>query len=98
MTTFDHHPDPAIDFCCEVEELENIAENARLGLTGLGHEEDRATLDKRVQRAMEFRVGADQAAVLAKAALRQLATTLGYHLSGEISYAGQPIPRADSPR
>lgn len=29
---FGHHPDPATDFCCEVEALEGEAEDVRLGL------------------------------------------------------------------
>lgn len=90
---FGHHPDPAIDFCEEVEHLESIAENARLGLTGFGHEADRERLDARIERALDFRVGGDAIAVAAKAVLRQLAAARGFDLSGEIAYAGQPIPR-----
>lgn len=72
LARFGHHPDPAIDFCEEVEQLESIAANARMGLTGFGHEEDRETLDARIGRAMTFRVGGDANAVQAKATLREL--------------------------
>lgn len=93
LSRFGHHPDPAIDFCVEVEELEAIGESARLGLTGFGHEQDRETLDPRIESAMEFRVGADACCVSAKAALRSLATARGFDVTGEVAYAGQPLPR-----
>lgn len=91
---FGHHPDPAIDFCVEVESLESIAENARLGLTGFGHEADYATLDQRIEYAMQFRVGGDDGAVIAKQALRELAKARGFSTADEIAYAGQPLARA----
>jgi hypothetical protein len=90
---FGHHPDSAIDFCIEVEELEAIAENARLGLTGNGHEADRTTLDSRIERAMDFRVGGDKNCVTAKAGLRILAAARGFDVSGAAAYAGQPMRR-----
>jgi hypothetical protein len=95
MAFFGHHPEPVIDFLIEVEELESIAENARLGLTGFGHEEDRAKLDERIDRALirDFRVGVDQQCVAAKQALRELARRRGFNLMTEIAYAGQPTPR-----
>ena len=91
---FGHHPDPAVDFCIEVEELEAIAESARIGLVGFGHEDDRATLDCRIERAMEFRVGGDGIAVAAKDRLRGLATARGFNVTGTQAYAGQPLSRA----
>lgn len=91
---FGHHPEPAIDFCVEVEELEAIAESTRLGLTGYGHEDDRAGLDRRVESAMDFRVGGDSNAVQAKAALRELAAARGFSVTGITAYAGQPLPLA----
>ena len=90
---FGHHPDAAIDFCIEVEEVESVAENTRLGLCGFGHEDDRATLDDRIGTALDFRVGGDAPAVAAKAALRQLAAQRGFNLHSVQAYAGQPCPR-----
>ena len=90
---FNHHPDPAIDFCEEVESLESIVENERLGLSGYGHEEDRIGLNDRIERALDFRVGGNENAIVAKAALRRLATGRGFTLRAEAAYAGQPIPR-----
>lgn len=91
---FGHHPDPACDFCVEVEELEAIAESARLGLTGYGHEAERETLDERIEEALNFRVGADEIAVNAKAHLRKLAVSRGFSMHGTIAYDGQPWPRS----
>lgn len=88
---FGHSPDAAVDFCIEVEELEAIAESARLGLTGFGHEAERETLDSRIERAMEFRVGGDEVARHAKDCLRTLAEARGFVVTGEIAYAGQPL-------
>lgn len=90
---FGHHPEVAIDFCVEVEELESIAESSRLGLIGFGHEQDRATLDHRIEQALDFRVGADTQAVNAKHLLRQLACSRGFDLCTTAAYAGQPVPR-----
>lgn len=74
---FGHHPDPAIDFCVEVEEIQSIHTNQRMGLggpgfDGLGYEDDFSTVDKRIERAMIFRVGGDEGAVAAKQILRQI--------------------------
>lgn len=63
---FDHHPDPAIDFEVEVEELIAMAINRR---TGFDPEPD---LDRRVERAMSFRVGGVPTCVSAKAELRKI--------------------------
>jgi len=98
LCRFGHHPDAAIDFCIEVEEIEAIAACARLGLTGFGHEQDRETLDSRIERAMDFRVGGDAGAVSAKAALRAIATARGFKVTGEHGYAGQPLQRMLSAR
>jgi hypothetical protein len=92
---FDHHPDPAIDFCIEVEEIQSIIENARLGLSGMGHEEDRADLNNRIERALDFRVGGDEQAVNAKAVLRRVAAERGFVVDGVQSYAGQPLARGE---
>lgn len=93
LARFGHHPNPAIDFCIEVEEIENIAEDARLGLTGFGHEALQHGVDARIERAMDFRVGADANAVAAKHALRAVADDRGFVLSGAVAYAGQPSGR-----
>ena len=61
---FGHHPDPACDFCVEVEELQAMAYNRRIGF------DPEATLDARIDRAMMFRVGGDQIAISAKGILR----------------------------
>lgn len=63
---YDHHPDPAIAFCVEVEEIEGEAYNARVGLT------DREAVGMRAQRAMQFRVGGDLHAIRAKDRLREV--------------------------
>lgn len=94
LARFGHNPSPVIDFLVEIEELEAIAANERLGLTGFGHEEDRASQDARIERALDFVTGGDQQAVEAKQWLRQRASERGFDLTGVVAYAGQPIPRA----
>lgn len=63
---FDHHPDPAIDFCVEVEAIEGLAYDVGAGLA------DANELRERVARAMTFCVGGDAGAVTAKTLLRQI--------------------------
>lgn len=63
---FDHHPDPAIGFCIEVEEIIAMAYNRRVGF------DSEPTLDARIERAMMFRVGGDQGCIDAKATLREI--------------------------
>jgi hypothetical protein len=67
---FGFHPDPAIDFLCEVEAIEGEAYD--VGATGTLT----ATLLPRMDRAMRFRVGGDASAVKAKIALRQIECAL----------------------
>lgn len=67
---FGHHPDPAIDFCVEVEIIEGMAYDARVGTI------TRKTLEDRVFRAMTFNVGGDAGAVNAKGTLRAIDNTL----------------------
>lgn len=62
--TFGHHPDPAIDFCVEVEEIIAMACNRKVGF------DPEPTLDDRHFRAMQFRVGGDIGAIDAKHMLR----------------------------
>lgn len=64
---FGHHPDPAIDFCVEVEELEAMAYDHVNGLRDCGSE-----LVHRIAKARDFRVGGDYQAVNAMSALRSL--------------------------
>ena len=93
LARFGHHPDAVIDFLVEAEEIESIAESARLALTGFGHEEDRETLDQRIWAALEFRVGGDAACVDAKDAVRAIAHRRGLNLMTEIAWPGQPLIR-----
>lgn len=73
---FGHHPDPAIDFCVEVEALQAIARSAVLRLSGFGHEDDRQSYSDRYRRAMDFQVGGDAGACNAKHELRALPDAL----------------------
>ena len=61
---FGHHPDPAIDFCIEVDEIEGMVYDAKHGLA-----EYKPVAD-RIFKAMQFRVGGVQEAVSAKRNLR----------------------------
>lgn len=63
---FGHHPDPAIDFCVEVEEIQAMACNRRIGF------DPEPALDGRVEKAMQFRVGGDLGAIAAKGMLRDV--------------------------
>jgi hypothetical protein len=65
---FSHHPDPAIDFCIEVEEIAAIAWDRKHGIAN----PDDASLSDRIFRAMQFRVGGDEGALRAKAQLREV--------------------------
>jgi hypothetical protein len=62
---FGHHPDPAVDFCLEVEAIEGELFDRKAGLP--------STMDMgaRITRAMQFKVGGDASAVVAKADLRK---------------------------
>jgi hypothetical protein len=74
---FGHHPDPAIDYCVEVEELMSIATDRKRGFAN----PDDGSLEKRVGRAMEFIVGGDPSAIDAKAEVRAIDRMLS---SGEL--------------
>lgn len=65
---FGHHPDPAIDFCVEVEELMSIATDRKLGFPN----PDDDSLARRVECAMNFIAGGDPSAVDAKAEVRAI--------------------------
>jgi hypothetical protein len=62
---FGHHPEPATDFCVEVEAIEAEITDRAAGLP--------VTMDlgARIERAMQFKVGGSAAAVVAKADLRK---------------------------
>lgn len=62
--TFGHHPDPAVDFCVEVDQIEGEVYDAKHGLVPYQPVEDR------VFKAMQFRVGGVPEAVAAKGRLR----------------------------
>lgn len=64
---FGNHPDPAIDFCCEVDEIEALVFDAVNSIRDCG-----AEATHRIGRAMDFRVGGDQNAIDAKGRLREL--------------------------
>jgi hypothetical protein len=70
LARFGHHPDPAIDFCIEVEVLEGETHNIAVGFTN--GTPPRAEIAERIARAMEFRVGGDEGAVNAKCELRKI--------------------------
>ncbi|HAU75600.1 MAG TPA: hypothetical protein DCW88_08710, partial [Agrobacterium sp.] len=71
---FGHHPEPAIDFCIEVEALEGHLFDAKHGIGKPGHEPRRIDDEfrRRVSSAMDFIVGGDQIAIAAKATLRSI--------------------------
>jgi len=65
---FGHHPNAANDFCIEVEELAAIMLDRENGFPN----PDDGDLERRIDRAMLFRVGADAIAVDAKRTLREI--------------------------
>lgn len=67
---FGHHPDPADDFCVEVDAIDGLAAEVKVGLQA------RDTLLRRIDRAMSFRVGGDEYACRAKDRLREIAAEL----------------------
>lgn len=70
---FQHHPDPAIDFCIEVETLESRLHQAQNGMAKPGEApETRTQVLAAIQNAMSFHVGGDTGATDAKALLRSL--------------------------
>ena len=64
MEHFGHHPDPATDFCVEVDAIEGLVYEARVGMI------PRKPVEDRIFKAMQFRVGGDPDAVAAKGNLR----------------------------
>lgn len=70
---FGHHPDPAIDFCVEVEEIEAIW----IDRCNKFANPDDPSLESRVRRAMMFKVGGDIHAINAKDRVRKIDADLG---------------------
>lgn len=73
---FGHHSDPAIDFCVEIDVVQGMVADLKAGL------EKRQAVEDRISKAMAFRVGGDQQAVAAKAALRHAEAEV-LHLLGK---------------
>ncbi len=71
---FGHHPNPAIDFCMEVEKLEGESYNMRAGIPSAM---PLTTFRERVAKAMQFRVGGDLNAINAKGVLRSIEAVWG---------------------
>jgi len=98
LARFGHHPDPAIDFELEVQDLEAEVYNFIVGFQPLPREK----LDQRIDLALDFRVGAVPSCVHAKDVLRRLARRfLSYdpsattHTSEAEPVARDPITAAD---
>lgn len=72
---FGHHPDPAVDFCVEVETLDNEWFNTKIGFMNGTPSVDE--LRVRTDRAMDFRVGGDLNAMSAKSILRVIDGEMG---------------------
>lgn len=84
---FNHHPDPAIDFCIEVEVIEAEWLNIRHGFTN--GTPPRSEIVERLTKAMRFRVGGDQCAVNAKTMLRKIEAEMSATPTNE-----SPAPQA----
>lgn len=63
---FGHDQDPATDFCMEVQAIEDELAGQRAGMPA------RFDLGPRIERAMQFTVGGNARAVVAKSALRTI--------------------------
>lgn len=68
VSQFGHHPNPATDFCVEVEALLGEIKNHQVGFTN--GTPTREEMDRRIERAMAFKVGGDTSAIAAKGTLR----------------------------
>lgn len=64
---FGHHPDPAIDFCVEVEEIEGMTRNVEIGF------DEPVDVIARFPLALDFKVGGDLGAVAARGVLLRCA-------------------------
>ena len=73
LARFNHHADPAIDFCVEVGDLEARLASLRTSLrVGLSSASDLSELIADIRKAMDFIVGGVPEAIDAKATLRQI--------------------------
>lgn len=70
LARYGHHPDPAIDFQVEVEEIQSIVADVKLGLR------PKDDIEPRMSQAMQFRVGGVPSAVIAKNMLREIERSL----------------------
>jgi len=70
VARFGHHPDPATDFCLEFEAIEGEVFNQAAGMP------PEFDIRQRVTAAMNFNVGGEPAAVVAKQALRLIDAAL----------------------
>lgn len=74
MDRFGHHPDPAVDFCIEVDEIEAEVKNHAIGfVNGTPSLEQ---IQTRIFKAMGFRVGGYEWSVRAKNRLREIEAAL----------------------
>ncbi|RHZ96504.1 hypothetical protein D1114_07285 [Cereibacter sphaeroides] len=79
---FNNHPDPATDFCIQVEKLTARLFDAQHGLSKPGTApEDVTDVLRGIETAMEFVVGGDLSAVEAKAILRDLEAEATAHIA-----------------
>jgi hypothetical protein len=70
MTRFGHNPDPSIDYCVEVDELERMLIRIRLG------HETYPEFRKRVNEALSFRFGTCKFSRDARRRLKTLADSI----------------------
>lgn len=73
---FGHHPEPAVDFCPEVDAIEQEIIDRKAGLPPT------MDLGARIERAMQFKVGGDSKAVAAKRDLRLIETAFEAGVAG----------------
>ncbi|NEU14030.1 hypothetical protein G3T14_18115 [Methylobacterium sp. BTF04] len=82
LARFGHHPDPANDFCVEVEVIQGMAHDESVGVPVAGD------LSERIARAMTFRAGGDEIAVSAKGILRKIESDRAALASPSVSPPG----------
>lgn len=79
---FGHHPDPAIDFCIESEVIENEWTNIKASF--LNGTPTRSEVEDRFRTALEFMVGGDLNAIVAKASLRAIEIDMRTSSAGKL--------------
>lgn len=82
LARFGHHPDPAIDFSEEVDAIEAEVVDRAAGLA------QTMDLGARIAQALQFTVGGDTKAVVAKQALRKIAAAfdVGLQLGATLAH------------